>query len=91
MSRKQRRAENRKQLLDQVRPFCDESTGKVLKPVPEELMRELRACHLAMGVELGSEGPTGHRATWFVFFSPAIQRKVEKAASTLNRESKSAD
>lgn len=83
MSRKDRRSENRKRLLEQVKPYCDEESGKVLQAVPEELMRQLRACHLAMGVELGSEGPTGHRATWFVFFSSQIQRKVEKAAQTL--------
>ena len=86
MSRKERRSENRKQLLEQVKPYCDEESGKVLQAVPEELMRQLRACHLAMGVELGSDGPTGHRATWFVFFSPHIQRKVEKAAITLKRQ-----
>ena len=85
MSRKDRRSENRKRLLDRVRPYCDEESGKVLEAVPEDLMQELRACHLAMGVELGAAGPTGHRATWFVFFSPKIQRKVEKAASTLRR------
>ena len=85
MTKKQKRLENRKRLLELAKPFCDEATGKVTKAVPEDLMKELRACHLAMGVELGRDGPTGHRATWFVFFTPKIQHRVEKAIDTLNR------
>lgn len=83
LSRSERRRARAVRLLDSVREYCDVETGRVLRSIPSDLMSELRRYRLAAGVHLGACGPTGHRATWFVYFDARIQAKVERAIRTL--------
>ena len=67
-------------LIEKVRPYCDVNTGRVIKPVPKELMDELRRLHLAIGIMMGRPCPyTEASAWWFVFLTPDIASRLALA------------
>ena len=78
-------------LLEEARRFCDPATGEVVELIPEELMRELRAAKLALGI-WGQETRTATTAKWFVFLDDDIRdqavRKWREANHARHRTKK---
>ena len=64
------------QLLDEARAFCEPTTGEVIKRIPEELMKKLRAAKLARGIPGKGSRHTDTYATWFVFLRSEIRDRV---------------
>jgi hypothetical protein len=60
------------QLLEEARGFCDPVTGEVIERIPEDLMEQLRAAKLAVGI-WGMKSRTAATAKWFVFLSDEIR------------------
>ena len=77
------------QLLDEARAFCEPTTGEVIKRMPEELMKKLRAARLARGVPGKRSQRTETFATWFVFLTSEIRDRVTaewRKANTARRK-----
>ena len=79
----------RQQLLDMARQFCDPTSGEVVKRIPEELMKHLRAAKLARGIPGTPSKRSESYATWFVFLTDEIRERVQaewrKANATRRR------
>ena len=72
-------------LLDEARRFCDPATGEVVELIPEELMRQLRAAKLAVGI-WGKECQTATNAKWFVFLTDDIRDQALTEWRRANRK-----
>ncbi len=72
-------------LLDEARRFCDPATGEVVELIPEELMRQLRAAKLGVGI-WGKECQTATNAKWFVFLTDDIRDQALTEWRRANRK-----